>query len=103
AVRVGAEQDARLDLAKAVEYAVRAEIRRAGRPDRAEACRREHCDHGLGNVRQEAGDSIANADIHSAEPCGDARHLVMELRVCQAPLRAVFVPEDERLAVIAMS
>src|SRR5439155_26680030 len=39
AVRIGAEEDTRTDLAEPVEYAVDAEVRRARRPDGADARR----------------------------------------------------------------
>ena len=62
AVAVGGDQHLRLDLAEAVEHALDAEIRRARRPDRAEARGGEHRDDRLRHVRQVAGDPVAGAD-----------------------------------------
>ncbi len=56
------EEDHRLDLAKAVEDALPAEIGRAGRPDRAEAGRSQHEDDRLRHVRHEGRDAIAFFD-----------------------------------------
>src|SRR5690242_12310806 len=62
AVAVGTEENAWLDLAKPVDYALDAEIRRTGRPDRANARSGEHRNRGLGNVRQEPGNTIPRPD-----------------------------------------
>ena len=46
--RIGGEKHFRRDLAEAVDDALRAEIRRARRPQRTERSRREHRDDGSG-------------------------------------------------------
>ena len=65
AVAVDRDEHLRLDLAEPVDHARRAEVRRAGGPDRAEARRGEEGDQRLGDVRHVRGDPVAPAD---AEP-----------------------------------
>src|SRR5829696_3398912 len=59
-VAVGAEEHLRLDLSEPVEHTLHPKIRRARRPHGAEARRCEHRDDRLGDVRQEAGDAVAD-------------------------------------------
>ena len=59
AVAGDGEQHLRLELAEPVEHAADAELRRAGRPDRAEARGREEGDERLRDVRQVRDDAVA--------------------------------------------
>ena len=76
-VAVHGEQDARLDLAEAVEHAGRAEIRRAGGEDRAERRRRRHDGHRFRHVRQQGRHPVALADSRSRQRLRDARGLLV--------------------------
>ena len=67
AVAVDGEQDARLDLREPVDDAPRAEVRRAARPDRAEARARVERDDGLDDVGEVRDDPVARPDSRRAE------------------------------------
>ena len=95
-VAVAADEHLRLDLGEPVDHAARAEIRRAGRPDRAQAGRGEEADDRLGDVRQQGRDPVAAADAEPAQAARDARHLLGELPVGQAPGPASFGIKDDR-------
>jgi hypothetical protein len=79
AVAVDCEEDARLELAEAVEHASGAELRRAGRPDRAEAGGGQERDQRLGDVRQVGDDPVAGADAEPPEPGARPCHLVAQV------------------------
>ena len=57
----------RLELAEPVEHAARPELRRAGRPDRAEARGGEEGDERLRDVRQVRDDAVARADAEALQ------------------------------------
>ena len=101
AVAVDREQDLGLDLGEAVDDAAGAEVRRAARPDRADARRREEGDDRLGDVGQVGGDAVAGADAELAQPRGDGRDLGAQLAPAQlvelAQLRGV---QDRDLVVV---
>ena len=67
AVAAHREQHLRGDLREPVDHAVRAEIRRAGRPDGAQAGRGQQADDRLGDVRQERGHPVPLADAERAQ------------------------------------
>ena len=79
AVALGGEQDLRLDLLEAVHDGRRAELRRAARPDRADARAREERNHGLRHVRHVRRHAVAALHPEPPQPGGAARHLVGEL------------------------
>ena len=87
-VAVDAEQDLRRDLREPVDHAARPEVRRARRPDRAQAGGREHRDQGLGRVRQVGGDPVAVADAKRRQPGPDPRRPPPAARRSSADRRA---------------
>ena len=80
AVAVGREQHLRLDLGEAVDHGRGAELRRAARPDRADARRGQQRDDRLRRVRQVGHHAVAAPDPEPAQPRGAARHLVASAR-----------------------
>ena len=68
AVAVGREQHLRLDLGEAVDHGRDAELRRAARPDRADARRGQQRDDGLRRVRQVGHHAVAAPDPEPAQP-----------------------------------
>jgi hypothetical protein len=101
AVAIRDEQHLRPDLAEAVQDALYPEVGRARRPDRAQARRRQHRDHGLGEVRQVAHHAVAGHDPPFPQCRGEVRHLIVELRVAEAARFAVFAPEEQCRRVVA--
>jgi hypothetical protein len=102
-VAIRREQHLRRDLAEAVEDAVDAEIRRARRPDRADARCGQHGHQGLGEVRHEAGHPVAGPHTGIAQGRGEARYLVEQLAVRKRAAAAVLEQADHRGAVIVPS
>ena len=100
AIAVGGEQHLRRDLTEAIEHAARAEVRRTGRPDRAEARRREHRDHGFRQVRREARDAIAGLHAGGPQAVGDARRFAPQLAPRELPPLAALVTEDDRGSIV---
>ena len=98
-VAVAGDEHRRLDLREPVDHAARAEVRRARRPDRAQAGRGEQADDRLGDVRQQGGDPVATAHSQPGQAARDARHLVRELAVGQAPGPGPFGIKDDRRTV----
>jgi hypothetical protein len=94
-IPVDGEQHLGLDLAEAVDDALHAEIRRAGRPHGADARRREHGDDRLGHVRQIAGDAVARLDAHRRQRLGEPRDFGVQLGPGDRPLDLVLAPEDQ--------
>ncbi len=89
------EQHLRVELAQPVDDAADAELRRARRPDCAEARRREERDRRLRDVRKVGDDAVAGADSEpfqaGARPC----HLLAELAERElARLAGLGVGED---------
>ena len=78
-VAIYAKQDLRGQLREAVQHAARAEVRPAARPDGADAGRRQHRDHRLGNVRQARDDAVAGLHAQLAQLGGEHTHLAAEL------------------------
>ncbi len=95
AIPVGAEEHAWPNLAEAVEHAVGAEVRRAGRPDGADGCRREHGHDRFGEVRQKSRDPVAHTNTVCTERSRRSGDLSVELAEGEAALRTVLVPEDD--------
>ena len=73
------EQHLRLELPEPVEHAAHAELRRARRPDRAEARGREEGDERLRDVRQVRDDPVAGPDAEPLQARARARDLLAEL------------------------
>ena len=80
AIAVDGEQHRRLDLGEAVDHRARAEVRRAARPDRAEAGGRQKRRDRLGDVRHVRRDAVAAADAERAQAGLDARRQLAQLR-----------------------
>ena len=80
-VAVAGDEHLRLDLREPVDHAARAEVRRARRPDRAQARGGEQADDRLGHVRQQRRHPVAATDAQRAQAAGDARHLLGEFAV----------------------
>src|SRR6185436_20296183 len=94
-IAVRGKENARLDLAKAVEHALHAEIGRARRPDRADAGRGEHRDDGAGKIGHVRGDAVARLDAGRAQRLREPRHFVVQLGVGHAAFYAVLAPEHD--------
>src|SRR5438874_646789 len=69
-VAIDGEQHGWLDLAESIHDAVDAEIRRTGRPDRADRRRAERGDNCFGDVGNDRGDSISGADAQGGQCAG---------------------------------
>ena len=93
-VTVAGDEHLRLDLGEPVDHAARAEIRRARRPDRAQARGGEQADDRLGHVRQQRRHPVAAANPQRAQATGHPRHLGGELSVAEAPGPASFGIKD---------
>ena len=96
-VPVGAHQHLGRELAEPVGGPAPAEVRRAAGPDRADARRGEHGDHGLRDVRQVGGDPVAGADAHGAQPGGEGPDLARERLPRQALQRDGLAREQQRV------
>ena len=79
-IAVGDDQHFRLDLVEALQNAARAKIGRTGRPNRADAGRRQHADDGLRSVMRIGGDAIAWRDTQRAQMRGQRGDLCSNLR-----------------------
>jgi hypothetical protein len=99
-IAIGREQHARLDLAEAIDHGACAKVRRARRPDRAQAGGREHGDDGLGNVWQEAGHAIAGFYARMFQPVRDAGNFTSQLMSRELPSFTAFVAKDDGDAVV---
>ena len=95
-VAIGGDQYLGLDLAEAVEYAVEAEIRRAGRPHRADAGRGEHGDDRVLAVGHETGDAIAGSDAAVTQRLAEPGDPLVELAMAQLAAAAALVAGDQR-------
>ena len=89
------------DLAEAVEHAIDAEIRRAGRPDRADRRGREHRHDGLGRMRHDRGDPVAGPDAVPPERGREARDLPVQLAIAELAPDAVLAQRHDRRTVVA--
>ena len=96
AVAGDGEQELRLELAEPVEDAADAELRRARRPDRAEARAGEEGDERLRDVRQVGDDAVAGADAEPLQPGAGAGDLVAELAERQLERLARLRVRDDR-------
>ncbi len=97
-VAVDGDEQLGLDLAEAIEHTLDAEVRRARRPDRAAADRRQHGGERLGHVGQVGRDPVAGIDAGRGQRRGKARHQREELAVGHLPLDLVLAAEHQRLA-----
>ncbi len=101
-IAVGAEEYAWLDLAEAVEHALHAEIRRARRPDRADARRRKHRDYGARDVGHVGRDAVSGLDAARAQRLREPRDLVMRARrTSRCQHTRVLAPEYDRCLAVA--
>ncbi len=97
-VAVDGDEHARLDLAEAIEHALHAEVRRAGRPDRAKARRAQHRLHRLGHVGNVGGHPVARGHARGLQRGGHPRRRRHEFRVRHAAGELVLAAEDQRVA-----
>src|SRR5579863_2542861 len=100
-VAIRSEEHLRCDLPEAVENALDPEIRRARAPEGTETRGREHGYGGLGQVGNEAGDSISCDDAGPLEPFGDASDFLVQLPVGPFTTAATLVAPDDRCLLIA--
>ena len=113
AVAADREQHLGLDLGEAVDDAACPELRRAARPDGAEAGRGGERDQRLGDVGQVGDDAVAGPDAEALEAGPGPRDLVAQLarrsarigsRVCERAMTAtrveVLVGADQVLGVV---
>ena len=97
----GAEEDLRLDLSEAVDYAFGCEVRRARRPDSAECRRGQHGDDGLGYVGQVARNAVAGRHTRGAQCRGGSCDPLGQLGEGKAPAIAALVDGDESPGIVA--
>ncbi len=95
-VAIRREQHLRLDLPEAIENRVRSEVRRARRPDGADARGREHRDDGFGSIRDESRDAVAAADAERAQACRDTGDLPREIAPAELAALAALVRGHDR-------
>ena len=88
------------DLPEPVEDAVQTEIRRAGRPDRADRRGRERADDRLGDVGQEADDAVTRLHAERAQGTRRLPDLVGECREGDLAAAAALVTRDDRNALV---
>ena len=96
AVAAHREQHRGADLREPVDHAVRAEIRRAGRPDGAQAGRGQQADDRFGDVRQERGHPVPLADAERTQGPADPSHFGGQLTVGAGPRWGVLGAGDDR-------
>ena len=94
-VAVDGKERAWLDLAEAVEHAAHAEIRRAGRPDRAEGRRPQHRDDRLGKIGDISGDPVAGGETGRAHRGSHPRCHRRQLRMRDMAAIAILAAEHE--------
>ena len=99
AIAVDGEQHLRLDLLEPVHDRAGAHVRRAARPDRAEARHREERDHGLRDVRHVGGDAVARFHAEIAQRCRDRGDLPLELGPGHLGRAARLRAGDDRRAI----
>ncbi len=95
-VAVGRDQHLRFYLAETVEYALRSEVGRAGRPGRAQAGGCQHRDDRTGDVRHVARDAVAHAHARCAQRLLQPGHLVVQLREGDRAAHLALATKDDR-------
>ena len=95
-IAVGDDEQARLDLAETIQHALRAEIRRGGRPDRADAGGRQHTDRRFRPVMDIGGDAVAGLDAFGTEKGGEARHALFQFAEGDVLPDAFLAPKNNR-------
>ncbi len=98
-VAVDGDEHLGLDLLEPVDDARHAEVRRAGRPDRAERGRGQAGDQGLRDVGQVGGHPVAPAHTEPDQPFPDAGDLLAQLGPGQLLPAAVLGDEHQRGAL----
>ncbi len=99
-VAVDGEQHGGLDLGEPVVDGAGAEVRRARRPDRAEARRGQERHEGLDAVGRQRDDAIALPDPDRDEPGPRPADEITQLAPGDRALEAVFTGEDQREVVV---
>src|SRR5206468_3885745 len=102
-VAVGAKEHAWLDLTKAIEHTLDAEVWRARRPDGAKGGGGQHRDRRLRDVWHEAGDAISCSYTMRLQCTGEPQHLVVQLGESQPALGTELVPGDQCRPIVAKS
>ena len=100
-VAVGAEQHLRPDLPEPVHHPLHAEVRRGGRPDRADAGGSEHGDHGFRHVGHVAGDAVARRHSGRPQALSDHGDGVVKLAEAQRVSHPILAAEQDRRRVVA--
>ena len=100
AVAVDADEDLRLDLREPVQDALRAEVRAAGGPHRADAGRGELRDDRVRGVGQEGRDGIADADAPGAQCGGQTGDLAAQLGPGDLDRLGALLDEQQGRAVV---
>ncbi len=91
-IAIGGKENLRLDLSESIHHALRAEIRRARRPDAAECSRRQHRDDCFRDVWKPAGHSVAGPDAGGVERKGESGNRLAQHAIGDRPLVSLFVP-----------
>ena len=94
-VAVGGDEYLRLDLAEAIEDARHPEVRRTGRPHRADRGRSKRRDDRFRQVRQIPGDAISGLYAFPAQPSRERGDGPVQLGVGQGSQRPVLFLEDQ--------
>ena len=95
AIAVAGNQHLGGDLTEPIQRPFNAEIRRAGRPDRADACRRQHGDHRFRHVRQPARHAIVFAHAEAQQLGAKGHRRRGQFAVGQRFALAVFQHGDD--------
>ncbi len=102
-VAVASEEKLRLDLAKTVEHALHAKIRRTGRPDGADGRSGQHEGNRLRHVGHHARDTVAGLNTLRQHELLQSRHQRMEIVPAQAPFDLVLTAKDDGFSFALMA
>ena len=97
------DEHLRLDLAEAIEHALRAEVRRTRRPDGPNGRRREGRNHGLRDIRHVAAHPVARPDAFGTKRAAGAAHGVGQGPPAQRALGAAFIDGDDCRRLVVSS
>lgn len=99
-IRVGSDEDFRLNLPEAIQHALDSEIRRAGRKHRAQTGRGQHGNHGLRHVGQPGSHHVARRQAGVAERRRQNRDLAVQSAIREPAHGPLFAPEHHGRLVI---
>ena len=103
AVPVHSEEHLGLDLAEPVHDAPGAKLGRAAGPDRADAGRGEHRDHGFRDVGQGSHDAVPASHADAPERGSDGGDVAGQAGIRDGPDRAILGAKQDRRMIIPAS